>query len=172
MTEVDNLTNLLLDDRISGMSFDLIAKKHAMDPYDVRTMVREAMSRTAEEDEWEMRALTLLRLERVVSKLWTGVEAGSFKHAEAMFKGLEQISSLLALNKQVMEKQQAVITDEMTAVIYEVLVENNRRIKSYIDNKLKPNKKQTQALEEWQAVVAEASTAAIEATLVEEDEEE
>lgn len=172
MNEVETLPDLLLDDRVAGLSFDHIAKKHGMAPEDVRVMVREELSKTAEEDEWEMRALTLLRLEKVVSHLWRDVEKGSFKHAEAMFKGLDQIANLLALNKQVMEKQQAAISDEQAALIYHILTENNNRIKAYIDKTLKPNKTQRAALEEWASVAAEVSTGAIEATLVEEDDEE
>lgn len=172
MSESSELTDLLLDDRIQGLSYDRIGKKHGIDPLDARALVREALSRTADEDEWEMRALSLLRLEKVVQNLWDGVEQGSFKHAEAIFKGLDQINTLLALNKQVMEEQKSIISEEQAEVIYAVVMENNRQLFQFLESKLSPTKTNQAILEEWPSIQSEAVTTAIEATLVEEDEDE
>lgn len=171
MNDSGELTDLLLDDRIDGLSYDRIGKKHGIDPLDARAMVREALSRTADEDEWEMRALSLLRLEKVVQHMWTGVEQGSFKHAEALFKGLDQINTLLALNKQVVEERRAAISEEQAELIYLVIKENNRQIRQFIGS-MKLNKTQQALMEEWPVIESEASTKAIEAVLVEDEEEE
>lgn len=171
MNNSSNLTDLIMADRVKGLSYLEIERKHGITALDARELVREAISNTSIEDEWEMRGIAMLRIERVIEHLWTGVERGEFKHAEAMIKAIEQLSNLLALNKQVMEDQRAAITDEQAAIIYMVVTENNRQIFKFITDQLKPNKKQQAVLEEWPAVVAEASTAAIEATLHEEDED-
>lgn len=171
MATNSNLTDMIMDDRVKGLSYYDIEKKHGIPALDAREMVREALSKTSIEDEWEMRGIAMLRIEKVIENLWAGVEQGSFKHAEALFKGIEQLSQLLALNKQVMQEQKAEITDEQAALIYTVVTENNRQIYEFIQNKLKPNKKQLTVLENWTEVTAEASTNAIEATLVEEDDE-
>lgn len=171
MSESSDLTDLLLDDRIAGLSYDRIGKKHGIDALDARALVREALTRTADEDDWEMRALSLLRLEKVVENLWDGVESGSFKHAEALFKGLDQINTLLALNKQVVEEQRAAISDEQSQIIYAVVKENNRQLFNFLSGKLTESKTNQAILEEWPATAAEAVTNAIEATLVEEDDD-
>lgn len=171
MHNQDDMTDLILADRIDGLSYDAIGKKHAIDPMDARSLAREALARTAEEDEWELRAISLLRLEKVVQKLWAGVNTGSFKHAEVLVKTLDQINTLLALNKQVMEEMKSAISDEQAEIIYAVVSENNRQIFRFLQDELKPNKKQLLVLDNWSSVAAEASTAAIEAVLVEEEDE-
>lgn len=171
MNNTSNLADMIMDDRVAGLSYLEIEKKHQVSALDAREMVREALSSTSIEDEWEMRGIAMLRIEKVISHLWNGVERGEFKHAEAMIKAIEQLSQLLALNKQVMEEQKAIITDEQAALIYMVITENNRQILEFIKRELKPNKKQQQVLESWTEIAAEASTNAIEATLMEEEEE-
>lgn len=171
MTDTNQLADLILEDRRKGLSYHQIGQKHGMSAEDARALAREILERTNEEDEWELRAISLLRLESVIQNLWTGVENGSFKHAEALFKGLDQINQLLALNKQVVEERRSAITDEQASIIYHVLRENNRQIFEFINTKLKPNKKQQEILAEWPAIEAEASNAALEATILEEDTE-
>ena len=171
MDNSSNLVDLIIADRVKGISYREIEQKHGIPALDAREMVREAITSTAMEDEWEMRGIAMLRIERVIEHLWTGVERGEFKHAEAMIKAIEQLSNLLALNKQVMEEQRAAITEEQAAVVYAILKENNRQILQFIQNQLKPNKRQTEVLQEWPAVVADASLVAIEATIVDEDDE-
>lgn len=163
--------DLVLDDRVRGRSYNEIAQKHGIEPLDAREMVREALASTSIEDEWEMRGIAMLRIEKVIENLWTGVEQGSFKHAEALIKGIDQLSQLLALNKQVMEETKAAITDEQAAWIYSVVTENNRQIYNFVTEKLKPNKRQQQELESWAVVAADAATQAIEAVIQEEDDE-
>lgn len=172
MSNASNLTDLIMAERVKGLSYYQIEQKHEVPALEAREMVREALSNTSIDDEWEMRGIAMLRLEKVIENLWAGVENGSFKHAEALTKAIDQTSQLLALNKQVMEEKKAAITDEQAALIYMVITENNRQLLQFIQQQLKPNKKQTAILEEWPQVTAEASTHAIEAVLYEEEDDE
>lgn len=167
MSSGSSLTDLILEDRVKGLSYYDIEKKHGIDALEARELVHEALSKTAPDDEWEQRGIALLRLERVVDHMWEGVESGSFKHAEAMFKGLDQIANLLALNKQVMETQKAQLTDEQAEIVFMVINENNRQILEAINRELKPNKTQLKKLEEWPQITADAATSAVEAVIYE-----
>lgn len=171
MSDNSKLADMILEDRRRGLNYHAIGQKHGLDPIDARALVREILERTSDEDEWELRAISLLRLESVIENLWAGVEQGSFKHAEALFKGLDQINQLLALNKQVMEERKSALTDEQAAVIYDILSANNKHLLETLTEKLKPNKKQQAVLEEWPVIASDAATAAIEATLQEEDDD-
>lgn len=171
MSETSGLAELVMDERRKGKSYSEIEQKHGVPALEARQMVREVIENTSIDDEWEMRGIAMLRLEKVIEYMWTGVENGSFKHAETIIKSIETVSNLLALNKQVMQEQKSSITDEHAAMIYDVVRENNRQIYSFITEQLRPNKRQTAALESWPQVVADASTQAIEATLYKEEEE-
>lgn len=170
MSADNKMADMILDDRRLGLSYRAIGQKHGISAEDARTIAREILESTSEEDEWELRAITLLRLESVVNSMWTNVENGSFKHAEVLIKTLDQIANLLALNKQVMVEQKSAITDEQAAIVYRVMTESNKEIKKFILDTLKPNKKQLELLEEWPSVASEAATNAIEATLLAEEE--
>lgn len=173
MDNKSELTDLIIRERVKGLSYYQIEQKHEIRAEEAREFVREALSSTSIEDEWEQRGIMMLRIEKVIEHLWDGVTSGSFKHAEAMFKGIEQLSQLLALNKQVVEEQRAAITDEQAELIYMVITENNRQMLTYINETLKPNKKQLERLEEWPQISAESATQAVEAVLyveVEDDE--
>lgn len=171
MSNASELTDLVIKERVKGLSYYDIEKKHGVPALEAREMVREALQSTSIEDEWEQRGIMMLRIEKVIENLWDGVETGSFKHAEALFKGIEQLSQLLALNKQVIEEQKAAITDEQAALIYMVITENNRKMLQYIQEQLSPTKKQLEVLETWPQVSAEAATSAVEAVLYVEDED-
>ena len=171
MSNESNLTELVIKERVKGLSYFAIEQKHGIPALDARELVREAIETEAMDDEWEKRGIMMLRIEKVIENLWSGVENGSFKHAEALFKGIEQLSQLLALNKQVIEEQKALITDEQAALIYMVITENNRQLLTYIQEQLKPNKTQQKALEAWPMVSAESATQAVEAVLYTEEEE-
>lgn len=171
MSNASELTDLIIKERIKGRSYYDIEKMHQIPALEARELVREALSSTSIEDEWEQRGIMMLRIEKVIEHLWTGVEQGSFKHAEALFKGIERLSELLALNKQVIEEQKAMITDEQAELIYMVLRENNRQLLQFISDQIKPNKKQSEALEAWTQVSAEAATQAVEVVLFAEDQE-
>ena len=172
MSNASQLTDLIIKERVKGLSYYQIEQKHEIKAEEARELVREALSSTSIEDEWEQRGIMMLRIEKVIENLWDGVEQGSFKHAEALFKGIEQLSQLLALNKQVIEEQRAAITDEQAALIYMVIRENNRQLLEYIQQQLKPNKRQLEKLEEWPQISADSATHAVEAVLYEEDEDE
>lgn len=172
MSNVSELTDLIIRERVKGLSYYQIEQKHGVPALEARELVREALQSTSIEDEWEQRGIMMLRIEKVIENLWDGVENGSFKHAEALFKGIEQLSQLLALNKQVIEDQKAAITDEQAAIIYTVITENNRQLLNYINRELKPSKRQVERLEEWPQISAESATQAVEAVLYVEDEGE
>lgn len=172
MSNESDLTDLVIKERVKGLSYYDIEKKHGVPALDAREMVRQALSTTSIEDEWEQRGIMMLRIEKVIEHLWDGVEQGSFKHAEALFKGIEQLAQLLALNKQVIEEQKAAITDEQAALIYMVITENNRMMLQYIHEKLEPSPVQLEVLEEWPQISAESATNAVEAVLYEEEEDE
>lgn len=172
MNNMSELTDLIIRERVKGLSYYDIEYKHEIPAEQARELVREALTRTSIEDEWEQRGIMMLRIEKVIENLWDGVESGSFKHAEALFKGIEQLSQLLALNKQVMEEQKAVITDEQAAIIYAVITENNRQLFNYINEQLKPTKRQEKVLESWTQYTAESATKAVESVLYEEEEED
>lgn len=172
MSNESKLTELIIKERVKGLSYYEIEQKHGVAALEARELVHEVLHTEAMDDEWEKRGIAMLRIEKVIEHLWDGVESGSFKHAEALFKGIEQLSQLLALNKQVIEEQKATITDEQAALIYMVITENNRQILSYINKELKPNKRQMEKLEAWPQISAESATHAVEAALyVEEDDE-
>lgn len=172
MSNESNLTDLIIAERVKGLSYYAIEQKHGINAIEARELVREALSSEAMDDEWEKRGIMMLRIEKVIENLWTGVEQGSFKHAEALFKGIERLADLLALNKQVVENTKAAITDEQAAIIYMVITENNKQLLTYIQEQLKPNKKQQQVLEEWPQISADSATNAVEAVLYTEDEDE
>jgi hypothetical protein len=165
MSTDSKLTDMIIAERVKGKSYYDIENKHGIPAIEARELVREALASTSIEDEWEQRGIMMLRIEKVVENLWVGVEQGSFKHAEAMFKGIEQLSQLLALNKQVMEVQRASITDEQAQLIYMIITENNKHLLGYINEQLAPNKKQLTKLESWPSISAESATNAIEAVL-------
>lgn len=171
MSNESELTDLIIRERVKGLSYYQIEQKHGVPAIEARELVREALQSTSIEDEWEQRGIMMLRIEKVIENLWDGVENGSFKHAEALFKGIEQLSQLLALNKQVIEEQKTAITDEQAAIIYMVITENNRQLLDYIQQQLKPNKRQMEMLEEWPQVSAESATQAVEAVLYVEDDD-
>lgn len=172
MSNASDLTDLVINERVKGLSYYDIEKKHGVPALDAREMVRQALSTTSIEDEWEQRGIMMLRIEKVIEHLWDGVAQGSFKHAEALFKGIEQLSQLLALNKQVIEEQRAAITDEQAAMIYMIITDNNRRVLEYIHEQLHPTEVQLEALTEWPQISAEAATNSVEAVLYAEEVED
>lgn len=172
MSNDSKLTDLIIQERVRGRSYYEIEQKHGIAALEARELVREALESTSIDDEWEQRGIMMLRIERVIEHLWSGVERGEFKHAEVMIKAVEQLSEMLALNKEVIKDQQAAITDDQAALIYMIITENNRRILTYINEKLKPNKKQLELLEVWPQVSADSATHAVETVLYVDAEEE
>lgn len=172
MGNSSELTDLILKERVKGHSYYEIERMHGVNAAEARELVREALSSTSIDDEWEQRGIMMLRIERVIEHLWTGVERGEFKHAEVMIRAVEQLSTMLALNKQVIEEQKAAITDEQAAMIYMVITENNKQLLSFIQEQFKPNKTQQKKLEEWPQLSAETATNAVESVLYAEEVDE
>ena len=172
MSNESKLTDLIIQERVKGLSYYQIEQKHGIKAIEAREMVYAVLSSEQMDDEWEKRGIAMLRIEKVIENLWDGVEQGSFKHAEALFKGIEQLSQLLALNKQVIEEKKSSITDEQAELVYRVVSESHRQMLSFLQDNLKPNKKQLEVLEEWPQISAESATQAVEAVLYVEDDEE
>lgn len=171
MSNESNLTDLIIRERVKGLSYYQIEQKHGVPALEAREMVYEVLNSEQMDDEWEKRGIAMLRIEKVIENLWDGIEQGSFKHAEALFKGIEQLSQLLALNKQVMEEQKSTITDEQAELVYMVVTENNKQMLAYINEKLNPNQEQLEILEAWPQVSAESATQAVETVLYVTEEE-
>lgn len=165
------LTELIINERVRGKSYFDIGIKHNIDPLEARQLVKEALESTSMDDEWEQRGILMLRLEKVIDNMWDQVERGEWKHAEVLIKSIDQLSNLLATNKQIMQETKTMITDEQAQLIYMVISENNRQMLQYIKDVLKPNKTQQKQLEHWHAVTAETATNAVEAVIYAEEED-
>lgn len=162
MDERDSsLVQALLDERVRGLNYFEIEKKHGVPAAEARQLVSEALQEVATKDPLEMRYLVQLRLEAITRHMQEGLEMGSFKHAEIVLRAADQLAVLMDLNQQTIKKELTIITDEETAQLLEVLKHNNRALFSRID-KLPLNKKAREALEQWPEWTADAATEAVE----------
>lgn len=161
-----SLQNMLLDDKIAGLSFFEISQKHGIPVDEVRQLYVEAMSENVIRDPIEMRQLIQLRLERLTNSLWTGIENGSFKHVEAASRLIERIAELMDLNEQTIKHQVTLVSDEETLQLFAVLRANNQYIYDQV-RALPLNQKALQQLEAWPEWAATAATDAVEGVLIE-----
>lgn len=169
MTENDGLTQLILDDRIRGRSYAEIELKHGIPSIEAMALVREALESTTMRDPIEMRGIVMLRTEKIIEHLWTGLEQGSFKHGEAIIKALERLSELLDLNQETIRTEVTLVSDAETLQLFEVM----KRAYHLLYTHVKALPLQPEALlelEAWPAWVAEASTTAVEEVLYLDDE--
>jgi hypothetical protein len=164
MTVNDGLTQLILDDRIRGRSYAEIELKHGIPAIEAMAMVREALESTTMRDPIEMRGIVMLRTEKIIEHLWAGLEAGSFKHGEAIIKALERLSELLDLNQETIRHEFTVISDEETLQLFAVMKLAFAQLQQKV-NALPLTDAAVQALEAWPEWVAESSTAAVEQVL-------
>lgn len=164
MTVNDGLTQLILDDRIRGRSYAEIELKHGIPAIEAMAMVREALEATTMRDPIEMRGIVMLRTEKIIEHLWAGLEAGSFKHGEAIIKALERLSELLDLNQETIRHEFTVISDEETLQLFAVMKRANQLLYSKV-KELPLSAEAAFELEAWPAWVAETSTAAVEEIL-------
>lgn len=170
MAEDNGLVQLLLDDRVSGKTYMDIQAKHGIPAAEARALVMEALTQVATKDPIEQRGILQLRLEAVVDKLWAGLEAGSFKHGEAILKAAERIAELMDLNQATIKHEISIISDQETAKLLSVLRENNAKLLAYV--KTLPLTEEAQLeLEAWPQWVATASTEAVEEVLYMEEDE-
>jgi len=164
MTANDGLTQLILDDRIRGRSYAEIELKHGIKAIEAMAMVREALESTTMRDPIEMRGIVMLRTEKIIEHLWAGLEAGSFKHGEAIIKALERLSELLDLNQETIRHEFTVISDEETLQLFAVMKQAYGLLHQKVLS-LPLTDDAKKELEAWPEWVAETSTAAVEQVL-------
>lgn len=164
MTENDGLTQLILDDRIRGKSYMDIERKHGVPAIEAAAMVREALESTTMRDPIEMRGIVMLRTEKIIENLWAGLEAGSFKHGEAIIKALERLSELLDLNQETIRTEVTLISDAETMQLFEVMKLANSALYAKVKT-LELTEAASVQLQAWPEWTAEATTNAVEAVL-------
>lgn len=166
MANEDNgLVDLLLQDRIEGKNYFDIEKKHGIPAAEARALVMEALAQVATKDPVEQRGILQLRLEKVVEHLWKGLETGSFKHGEAILRAAERIAELMDLNQATIKHEIAIISDQETAKLLEVLKQNNAMLFQSILSSLELTDDQRLKLDAWPQWAATASTEAVEAVI-------
>lgn len=155
-----SMTKMLLDDRVNGLSYLEIEDRHGIPAVEARQMVMEALADVVSKDPLEQRGIMTLQIEKVIRYLTEGLEAGSFKHGEAILKATERLAELHDLNQQTIKHEVTVMTDENAQLIFEVLKQNN--------NLLRERVRQAEAtagvnlqLESWPEWEAEAATEAV-----------
>lgn len=173
MSETNNdLLQLLLDDRIRGKNYLEIEQKHGIPAAEAKSMVMQALTEIAGKDPIEQRGILQLRLERIVDKLWEGLEMGSFKHGEAILKSAEKIAELMDLNQQTIKHEISIISDQETQKLTEVLKKNNQALyQRVLALELAADSQET-VQQEWPQWAATASTDAIEEVIYAEEMED
>jgi len=171
-TENDALAQLLVDDKIRGKSYLEISQKHGIPADEVISILRDVYASTQIKDQNEYRALLQLRLEKIIDKLWDGLEEGSFKHGEAVIKAVQQLQELHDLNEKTITHEINIITDAQASKIFEVLKKSNNTLYGRVAAlPLTPEAKA--ALSAWPEWTAESATEAVEeviyAEVIEED---
>ena len=168
----DVLTDKFVEERVRGKSYAEIARKHSVPVEEVISIIRAEYAATTIRDPQEYRALLQLRLEKIIDKLWDGLEAGSFKHGEAVIKAVAQLQELHDLNEKTIVHQINVILDEDATKVFDVLkIQNSMMLEKVLQLKLTPHvKKELEAWPEW---AAESATEAVEQVVyaVQEDDE-
>jgi hypothetical protein len=171
MSESDNsLVSKLLDERVRGLNYFEIEKKHGIPAAEAKQLVSEALQEVATKDPIEMRYLVQVRLEAITRHLWEGLENGSFKHAEVILRAADQMAMLMDLNQNTIKQQLTIISDEETQQLLEVLKFFSKSIYAKLD-RLPLNKKARTELEAWPEWTAEAATEAVDEVLYAELEE-
>jgi hypothetical protein len=164
--EDDALAQMLVDDKIRGKSYLEIAEKHGIPVEDVISILRGVYLQTQIKDPTEYRALLQLRIERIIDKLWNGLESGSFKHGEAILKAVTSLQEMHDLNEKTIRHEISIISDEETAKLLEVMKHTTDDLYQRVLS-VPLNKQARAALEAWPEWAAEATTNAVEESLIE-----
>lgn len=157
----DALAQLLVDDKIRGKSYLEISQKHGIAVDEVISILRDVYASTQIKDPNEYRALLQLRLEKIIDKLWDGLEQGSFKHGEAVIKAVTQLQELHDLNEKTIVHEINIISDAETAKIFEVLKKYSNGIYNHVAS-LPLTTEAKGALAAWPEWTAEVATDAVE----------
>lgn len=155
-----SLIKMLLDDRVNGLSYLEIEYKHGIAAVEARQMVMEALADVVSKDPLEQRGIMTLQIEKVIRYLTEGLEAGSFKHGEAILKATERLAELHDLNQQTIKHEVTVMTDENAQLIFEVLKQNNNALRERV-RKLELSEANLLQLDAWPEWEAEAATEAV-----------
>lgn len=159
--DMDALTQLFVDEKVRGKSYLEISQRHDVPVDEVISIIRAYYTATTIRDPQEHRALLQLRLERIIDKLWEGLEAGSFKHGEAIIKAVTQLQDLHDLNEKTMTVTHNLILDEDTDKILEVLKFATGKLRDKVA-RLPLSAKAKTELQAWPEWAAEAATEAVE----------
>lgn len=164
------LTQMLLEDRVNGLNYLEIEARHGIPAAEAKMMVTEALAQIASKDPIEQRGILTLQIEKVIRYLTEGLEAGSFKHGEAILKATERLAELHDLNQQTIKHEVTVVTDEHAQLIFEVMKQNNNALRARVQELelTDAGRLQLEAWPEWEAMAAtEAVTNVIYAEVVE-----
>lgn len=127
ITKVDAHTQVVKG-LIAGKPFTTIARELDETPERVHQMWQDYLEQNyTPVTDVEMRYLSLARFERLLEVLWNQVEAGDFategKQTSNVIKVIEQINTLMNLNKNPLTEAQVELTKAQTALAHGILVE-------------------------------------------------
>lgn len=158
----DRLAQLMLDDKIKGLSYNEIAFKHDLPVETVVTAVRKELDSATIKDPIEYRKLLQLRLEKLIATLWEAVDNGALKSADTIVNAIDRIQELHALNEQQNTIEINIISDAQVTQLLAVLNYSFSSLYARI-NSLPLTDEARNELESWTEWTAEAATEAVEA---------
>lgn len=166
----DALAQLIVDEKIRGRSFLQISSDHGIPVEEVVVIYRQYIAEAAIRDPLEHRMLLQLRTEKIIDYLWGGLEAGSFKHGEAILKAVNTLQELHDLNEKTIVAVRSDIEDADTDKVLEVLKHASGSLLKKVA-RLPLSAKGKEELKSWPEWAAEASTNAVEEVIYAEIEE-
>lgn len=158
----DRLAQLMLDDKIKGLSYNEIAYKHDLPVDVVVNTVKKELDSSTIKDPVEYRKLLQLRLEKLIATLWEAVDNGALKSADTIVNAIDRIQELHALNEQQNTIEINIISDAQVAQLLGVLSYAFSALYSKISALPLTDEARNQ-LDEWNEWTAEAATEAVEA---------
>lgn len=165
------LVQLFIDDIAAGKSYYDIQVKHGIPAEEARVLVRQFLSDNYVRDREEWHQLLTLRIEKITTYLWEGVQNGSFKHAEAVVRLMERLAELLALNEQAIVEQDAKISAAQTEMLLRMFRVHDRIMRERIKEQLEAFPGAYEALTEYPEWAAEAAGEAVETVIIAELED-
>lgn len=158
----DRLAQMMLDDKIKGLSYNEIAFKHDLPVEVVVNTVKKELDSATIKDPVEYRKLLQLRLEKLIATLWEAVDNGALKSADTIVNAIDRIQELHALNEQQNTIEINIISDAQVAQLLGVLSYAFSALYSKISSLPLTDEARNQ-LDEWNEWTAEAATEAVEA---------
>lgn len=158
----DRLAQMMLDDKIKGISYNEIAYKHDLPVETVVATVKRELDSATIKDPIEYRKLLQLRLEKLIATLWEAVDNGALKSADTIVNAIDRIQELHALNEQQNTIEINIISDAQVTQLLNVLSYSFTALYSKISN-LPLTDEARNELDNWNEWTAEAATEAVEA---------